>query len=173
MGLAEHRPEAAHLPEQPLQRVDALARLLREEPAGLLGEVHQDRARFEDGDVPAVGAVVIDDRRNLVVGADLQERGLELLAPVDVDPDGRVVEAGLLEHDVDLLAVGRGFGVEIDHERAPRSVELLTAAIRRRASRFRLFRLAELVSRWASLLRIATAFETGPIATPLRPRHPS
>jgi hypothetical protein len=47
MRLAEHRPEATHLPEQPLKDLQPRAGLLRQETAGLLGEIDQDRARFE------------------------------------------------------------------------------------------------------------------------------
>src|SRR3977135_330328 len=48
--LPAHRSAPAQLPKQPLDRVVALARIGRQELAGLLGEVEQDRARLEHRD---------------------------------------------------------------------------------------------------------------------------
>ena len=92
-----------------------MVRLLRQEAPALLGEVQEDRARLEEGDGAASGAVVVHDGWNLVVRADGEIAGLELLAATDAHPVGAVREAGLLEHDVDLLPVRRGGGVEVDH----------------------------------------------------------
>ena len=113
--LAEHRADAAHLEHQPLQHAVAPARIGRQELAGLLGEVDQDRAGFEHRDRLAVGAVGIDHGRHLVVRRDLEELGLELVARADVDRDHVVGQPAFLEHDVDLVAVGRGPRVEVDH----------------------------------------------------------
>ena len=56
-----------------------------------------------------------DDRRHLVVRADLQELGFELVALADVDGMHRPFEAALLEHDVNLVPVGRGPRIAVDH----------------------------------------------------------
>jgi hypothetical protein len=58
---------------------------------------------------------VVHDRRDLVVGRDLQELGIELVALADVDRLDRVLESRLLEEHRDLVAVGRGPVVEVDH----------------------------------------------------------
>ena len=52
---------------------------------------------------------------HLVVGRDLQEVRVELVARPDVYGMDCVVQPGLLQHDVDLVTVGRGPGIEIDH----------------------------------------------------------
>ena len=113
--LAEHRADARHLEHQPLERAPAAAHVGRQESAGLGREVHQDRARLEQGDRRAVGAVGVDDRRDLVVRADRQELGPELVAGADIDRNRTVGEAAFLEHDVDLVAVGRGPRIHFDH----------------------------------------------------------
>src|SRR4029079_16807966 len=53
--------------------------------------------------------------RLLVVGADLEKPGLELLALADDDGVGPVRQAALLQHDMHLVAVRGRPGVEIDH----------------------------------------------------------
>jgi hypothetical protein len=116
MHLPEHRPDPAHLEHQPLERRDpGRRRLLRPQPAGLLGEIDEDGAALED----ALARVAIDDRRDLVVRADRQEGGAELLVLADIDRVNLVGETTFLEHDRDLAAVRRAPGVEIDHPAAP------------------------------------------------------
>ena len=117
VGLAQHRAETAHLPKQPLQDFAAGALLGRQKTAALLRQVVQDRTGFEDRDRLAIRPLFIDDRGDLVVRADRQERRVELLALAEIDPMGAVGQADLLQHDVDLLTVGRGRRVEIDHRR--------------------------------------------------------
>jgi hypothetical protein len=58
---------------------------------------------------------VIDDGGNAIVGADLQELGRELISLADVHGKNGVGKLHLLEHDVDLVPVGRGPGVNVDH----------------------------------------------------------
>jgi hypothetical protein len=53
--LAEHRADAAHLEHHPLQGLVAQRRIGGHELAGLLGQVHQDRARFEQRQRLAAG----------------------------------------------------------------------------------------------------------------------
>ena len=58
----------------------------RQEAAGLLGEIDQDRAGLEHRKrLAAVGGRMVDDRRNAVVRADREKFRLELLAGADVD----------------------------------------------------------------------------------------
>ena len=123
MRLAQHRAEARHLPHQPLHDLEPGARLLGQEPSGLLRQVEQDRARFEDRDGHAVGPVVVGQRRDLVVRADREEFRVELLALFEVHPVLVIGKPGLFQHDVDLLTVGRGRGVEIDHVPLPAVVQ--------------------------------------------------
>ncbi len=111
MHLADHRADAAHLPHQPFHRLPVRRRLLGPELAGLLGEIHQDRARLEQRSA----VVAVDDGGDAVVGADLEEIGLELLVLGDVDRVRGVIQAALLQHDGDLAAVGRRPRVKIDH----------------------------------------------------------
>ena len=114
--LAEHRPDAAHLEHEPLQRDVLVTYRARQKFAGLAGEVNEDRARLHHGDRLAVRAVRIDDGWDLAVRVDLQIVGGELLAVrADVDLVHVIGEAALLEHDGDLAAVGRAPGIEFDH----------------------------------------------------------
>ena len=48
-----------------------------------------------------------------------QELRFELLAGADVDGPDRVLEPGFLEHDVDLVPVGRGPSMDFDHRELP------------------------------------------------------
>src|SRR5260370_15878886 len=47
MVLAGHWSETAHLPEQPLERLDPAIQLGGDELSGLLGEIEQNRTRLE------------------------------------------------------------------------------------------------------------------------------
>src|SRR5688572_31283170 len=114
--LPEHRADVAHLEHGPLHHLPALAQILRQEPAGLGRQIEKHRAGLGERERLAVGTVGIHHRRHLVVGRDLEEIGLELVAGADIDRDHAVRRAGLLEHDVDLVAVGRRPRVQVDHE---------------------------------------------------------
>src|SRR6185436_9156252 len=63
----------------------------------------------------AVGRRVVDYGRNPIVGSDREKRRRELLASTDVDGNHLVLEPGFLEKDRDLVPVGRGPVVEVDH----------------------------------------------------------
>src|SRR3990167_8405815 len=110
--LAQHRAHASHLEHQPLQHLELRAVRLRQELAGPGREVEQDGPRLEQADGLAIGPLRIDQRGNLVVRADLEKGGLELIALADVDrvhlPVATESESALLQHDVDLVSVGRG-----------------------------------------------------------------
>ena len=88
MVLAGHRPEAADLPEQPLERFGMAAQVLGNELLGLFRQIHENRARLEHRDrLAAAGRGVIHDRRHPVVGRDGQEFGLVLLSCAEVHGD--------------------------------------------------------------------------------------
>ena len=88
VDLPRTRPESTHLEHQPLQNRNAFHQIFREELAGLLAQIQQNRARFEHTDGPAIRAVGVDDGGDLVVRTDLQEFGFELLIFGDIDdPD--------------------------------------------------------------------------------------
>jgi hypothetical protein len=80
--LTGHRPDAAHLPEQPLVNFNARAFVRRIELPGLAAEILQDRTGFEDRDGTPAGTLRIDDRRHAVVRGDLQEVRIELFTPL-------------------------------------------------------------------------------------------
>src|SRR6266540_950078 len=139
MRLAEHRTDVAHLRHDPLHHHPALAQPLRQEPAGLRGEVEQHRPRLGERERFPARPVLVDHRRDLVVRRDGEEIGLELLARADVDGMDFVFEARFLEHDVDLVPVGRRPGIEVNHRRKPprfqRSCRAIPACAGRSRSR--------------------------------------
>src|SRR3546814_19421686 len=65
-------------------------------------------------DLLAGRPVRIDGRRHFVVRADLQKVRLELVAGADIDRMHIVFESQLLQHDMDLMAVRRRPGIELD-----------------------------------------------------------
>src|SRR6266852_477030 len=113
--LAEHRPDVPHLEHGPLHHQPAIAQLARQELAGLRGEVEQHRPRLGERERLAARPVLVDHRRDLVVRRDGEEIGLELVAHADVDGMDFVFETRFLEHDVDLVPVGRRPSVKVDH----------------------------------------------------------
>src|SRR5208282_3536147 len=110
-GLAEHRADIRHLPEEPFEHFRAPGIFRRQQLAGLLRQVNQYRARLEYRDP----RIAIDDRGNFAVRANLDELRLELIAFADVHRMNRVLEAALLEHDGGFASVRRRPGVQIDH----------------------------------------------------------
>src|SRR4051794_11202977 len=119
MHLSRHRPEPAHLPHQPFQHRHLLSQIaLRPELAGLLAEINQDRARFENADRLPARPVAVEDRRDPVVRADLQEFRLELLTLGDVDRHHLVGQPHLFDRDADLATVRRVPSPQFDgHQR--------------------------------------------------------
>src|SRR5579863_8252507 len=113
--LAEHRANGSDLEEEPRQRLVASGAVRSQEPLGLVGEVDQDGARLEQGEVGAARTLAVDDGGDLVVGADAQKLRGKLFARAKVDPVHLVREAELLQRDRDFEAVGRGRRVKVDH----------------------------------------------------------
>ena len=90
--LAEIGADAGRDEEHPRQQLAArLVGLGRQEFAGLFGEVEQDRATVEHGDV------AVDDGRQLGVRIDRQKFRLVLLAFAGIDRNGLVRQAGLFQ----------------------------------------------------------------------------
>src|SRR6202044_2068643 len=73
---------AAHLPEQPVQRLGTDGHVLWEEGTKLIREIQQDRAGFEYADWLRTAAV--EQCRDLRVRIDRHEAAAELLAVADV-----------------------------------------------------------------------------------------
>ena len=115
MRLPQHRPEAAHLPHQPLHRVVARHTRGRQELRRLVGEVDQNGPGLEEAVRLAARTVGIEDRGNAVVGADAQELRLVLFALRDVDLVDAVRQPAFLEHDGNLAAVRRAPRMQFDH----------------------------------------------------------
>ena len=92
--------------------------ILRQELAGLLAEVEEDRARLEHAHRRAVRPVRIDDGGNLAIGADGEKRGVALLALADVHDLDRVRQSHLFQRDADLAAVRRVERVQFDGHRS-------------------------------------------------------
>ena len=116
MGLAEHRPDAAHLPHQPLHGDGALAGAGGIQfAAGLFRQINQDGAGLEHVERLTARPVRIDDAGNLVVGADFQEFGVVLFALADIDLVDVVIESQFFQHDGDLAAVRRAPSIQVDH----------------------------------------------------------
>ena len=73
--LTRHRPKPAHLPEQPLEDLDASAQMRGNEPAGLLRQVQQDCTRLEDRDGIAPRLRRVIDQRMRLFGEMRRKAG--------------------------------------------------------------------------------------------------
>jgi len=87
--LAEHWPDATHL----------------------VGEIEEDRTRFEQSERRAVRPVGVV---NFAVGVEREDRGVVVLASRDVDPVRLLGEARFLQHGADLHPIGRRQGRELE-----------------------------------------------------------
>src|SRR6266403_195531 len=113
--LPEHRADVPHLEHGPLHHLPAIAQVARQEPAGLRGEVEQHRARLGERERFSARACLVDHRRDLVIGRDGEELRLELVARSDIDGMNFIFKTSFLQHDVDLVAIGRRPCIEVDH----------------------------------------------------------
>ncbi|MNI83659.1 hypothetical protein D3C73_1404910 [compost metagenome] len=99
-----------------MRDLGAAAHVGGQELAGLLGQVQEDGTGLEQGDGrAAVGGLCVDDGGDAVVGRDGQKFGFELIAAADVHRMDLVGQAGFFKEQRDLVAVGGGPVVEIDH----------------------------------------------------------
>src|SRR5581483_11545865 len=105
--LAEHRSDAAHLEMHPLDGLPAARRVGRQQLAGLLGEILQDRAGLEQAERLAARTVGIEDCRNLAVWIERQKFGGLLVVLAEIDEMRLVGKPDLLQHDRDFDAVRR------------------------------------------------------------------
>ena len=113
MRLPQHRTKAPHLPHQPLHHLEPLVRAKK--AAVLLGQINHDRAALHEGDA----LFVIDNRRDLIVGADLQKLRRELIACTNIHRDGLIRQAQFFQQDRHFAPIWRGPRIEIDHCRGP------------------------------------------------------
>ena len=107
MGLPRHRPESAHLPEQPFGDGDPLAKRIPAETAALAREILQDRAGLENRDRRAVGpsgSMIAGLRLLGEIARKLGSNG----SPRPMYPAQVVRQAALLEHDRNLPPFGVG-----------------------------------------------------------------
>ena len=82
---------AAHLPEEPGQAFGARGALGRQQGAELLGEIDEDRARFEDAH--RLGFATVEQSRDLGIRIDGDKAAAELVALADLDRPGVVFGA--------------------------------------------------------------------------------
>jgi hypothetical protein len=120
VGLAHHRADAGHLEHEPLHDERAAARVGRHQPAGLFGEVDEDRAGLEHGEVVRV---VVDQGRDAAVRVDREVPVLLLLAAAEVEYAHGPGQAEFLERDRDLVTVRRRRREDFEHLSPVSSVE--------------------------------------------------
>src|SRR5467141_2121531 len=113
--LPEHRADVPHLEHDPLHHLPAIAQVPRQELAGLRGEIEQHRARLGEHERLSARAFLVDHRRDLVIGRDGEEFRLELVTRSDIDGMNFIFKTSFLQHDVDLVSIGRRPGIEVDH----------------------------------------------------------
>ena len=98
MVLPGHWPQAAHLPEQPLQGHLPTAQVLGQELPGFFREVEQDRPGFEQGQrLAAVGRGLVDNGRDAVVGGYFQKVRSKLFVLADIDRMNLVGQASFFK----------------------------------------------------------------------------
>ena len=117
--LTQHRPEATHLPEKPLQDFGAPATVGGDELASFFRQIEHDGAALEQADrLAAAGRFGVDDCRDAVVGGNGKEFGFELLARADADRVDAVFDARFFKHHRYLHAIGRGPAVQFNHRQS-------------------------------------------------------
>lgn len=87
---------------------------MADELPGFLSQIQKDRAGFEDSHRGAVGAIGVDDRRDLIVGVQRQE-----FRAFDIGVTQRhlvrlIGQSGFFEKNRDLDPVRGGKGVELE-----------------------------------------------------------
>lgn len=111
--LAEHRADRGDLQRQPLQHLVTGAGVLRDELAGLFGEILQDRAGFPEAQRLSAGTMRIDDRGNLPVRIEREEFRRPALVLSDVHRVRFIRQPHLLKRDRDLHAIRRRKRIEL------------------------------------------------------------
>mmetsp|Transcript_14551 Transcript_14551/g.57151 ORF Transcript_14551/g.57151 Transcript_14551/m.57151 type:complete len:246 (+) Transcript_14551:55-792(+) len=121
--------------EEPVQSLHSRRALRQQLGVVLLCQVKEDVARLEHLHWLTTRALAVEQRRDLAVGVEVDEAARELVSLHNVDEVGVVlddVRAELLEKNGDLLAVGRGEGVELDGVLSAGQLPLLARACRGR-----------------------------------------
>ena len=111
--LTEYRPDERHLEMQPLDRLPAPRRIGRNELAGFLREVLQDRAGLEQRERFAARTVRIDDRRNFSIGIKRKKFRRFLIVLAEVDEVRLIRQPDLLQQDRDFHAIRRTQRVQL------------------------------------------------------------
>src|ERR1700733_1090547 len=107
--LARHRPQPAHLPEQPFHDYDAIAQAVRQKSPGFLSEIDEDSARLKNRKrIASILRAMIDDRRHAIIRGNRQKFRPKLLTLADIDGHDPIRKPGLLKEDRDLVAIRRG-----------------------------------------------------------------
>ena len=101
-------------PEQPVENLGARWARGGQQGAVFLGQIHQDRARFEH----ARACIVVHEGRDLRVRVDVDKARPELIAIPNADHPCVIVGLmtcgeKLFEHHSDFHAVGGGHGIEL------------------------------------------------------------
>jgi len=110
--LARRRP----LEHQPFQDLDASARVHGpKEARGLFREIDEDRTGLKNAHRLAVWSFGVNDRRDLVIGADVLEFGIKLFALADIHGVEIIRQVQLFQNDRDLASIRGVPAVKIDH----------------------------------------------------------
>ena len=91
-------------------------RFLRQKTTGFVGQIDQDRAGFENGNLFTAGTVTVDDSGHFIIRADLQKLGLELIAFLNIDRVNGMFQPAFPQHDMNFVPVWCRPGIDIDHE---------------------------------------------------------
>src|SRR5262249_34250819 len=84
--------------------------------ASLLGEILKNGAGLKDANrLAPAGRIVVHDGRNAVVGGNRQKLRPKLISFTDVDRLDGIGKTGLFQKYRDLMSVGRGPVVDINH----------------------------------------------------------
>ena len=102
-----------HLPEDPCHHLGLETNVLEEEAVMLLSEIEHNIRRLEGGQ-RSLREGVVHEHGDLAVGIASSETRGELGIGHDIDHMSVIVDAELLENDPNLLAVGRGKGVQLE-----------------------------------------------------------
>jgi len=107
MVLPGHWSKIAHLPEEPLQHLDTATQIRSDKLAGLLGEIQQNCARFEDRNrTVARCRRMIEERRYPIVWGYPKVGRIELFAFADIDRLDRVGKACFFREQQNLVPLG-------------------------------------------------------------------
>ena len=116
--LAEHRADSGHLGHQPLDGIVFGSSVGRQQLAGFLGQIQQDRAGFEAGIRLAARPIRIDDDGDFGVRIQRQKFGVELLAGKHIDRRDGKLQAEFFQRDVDFDDVGAAHAIQGNHMRS-------------------------------------------------------